>query len=226
MVETGRRTYRSPLREEQARVTRRAIVETARELFIEVGYAATTIDAVADRAGVSRKTVFTSVGGKAVLLKLACDWALAGDDEPVPIDERPAAQQMLAETDPARLLSRWARLPVRGRRAAVRHPRRAGRGRRRRPGREGTRRGVRAQPDGRRGGLRRRSSRSSAACGPAWTRSGRPRSPPRSWTRCRTAASSATPAGRWTSYAAWIEGILRASVLDPSLDPSRELAED
>lgn len=109
MVETGRRSYRSPLREEQARATRRTIVEAARELFIEVGYASTTIDAVAARAGVSRKTVFSSVGGKPMLLKLAWDWALAGDDEPVPIVDRPIIARMQAEQDPVRLVDIWTR---------------------------------------------------------------------------------------------------------------------
>jgi AcrR family transcriptional regulator len=107
VVETGRRAYRSPLRAEQARATRRTIVEAARALFLERGYAGTTIDAVADRAGVSRKTVFTSVGGKAQLLKLAWDWALVGDDEPVPMIERPVVRRMMAATDAEELLDLW-----------------------------------------------------------------------------------------------------------------------
>ena len=104
-----RRAYRSDLRTEQARATRRAVVEAAHRLYVERGYQGTTIDAVADAAGVSRKTVFTAVGGKAALLKLAFDWALAGDDEPVPLAERPEVAEMLAERDPARLAHLWAR---------------------------------------------------------------------------------------------------------------------
>ena len=103
-----RRPYRSTLREEQARATRRAVVEAARELFVEVGWSRTTIDAVASRAGVSRKTVFTSVGGKAELLKLALDWALVGDDAPVPMVDRPVIAEMAHLTDPRALVSRWA----------------------------------------------------------------------------------------------------------------------
>jgi AcrR family transcriptional regulator len=103
----GRAPYVSAVRSEQARATRRAIVAAATELFVEHGYAATTIDAVAERAGVGRKTVFSSVGGKAVLLKLAWDWALVGDDEPVPMSERPAVLAMLAERDPERLVRMW-----------------------------------------------------------------------------------------------------------------------
>ena len=77
----GRRPYRSALREEQARVTRRAVVEAARDLFVEVGWSRTTIDAVAEQAGVSRRTVFTAVGGKAALLKLPHVLAVAADDD-------------------------------------------------------------------------------------------------------------------------------------------------
>ena len=108
MPET-RRPYRSTLRESQARSTRRAVVDAARELFVELGWSGTTIDAVAARAGVSRKTVFTSVGGKAALLKLALDWALVGDDEPVPLGERQVLAEMEQQTDPRALVARWAR---------------------------------------------------------------------------------------------------------------------
>jgi AcrR family transcriptional regulator len=103
------RSYRSPLREEQVRATRRAVVAAAHDLFVERGYAGATIDAVAERAGVSRKTVFTAVGGKAVLLTLALDWALAGDDEPLPIADRPETREQMAETDPVRMVQLWAR---------------------------------------------------------------------------------------------------------------------
>ncbi len=104
----ARRPYRSTLREEQARATRRAVVGAARDLFVELGWSRTTIDAVAARAEVSRKTVFTSVGGKAALLKLALDWALVGDDEPVPMSERPVIAEMEQMTDPRQLVARWA----------------------------------------------------------------------------------------------------------------------
>lgn len=104
------RPYRSMLREEQARATRRAVVTAARDLFVERGYAGTTIDAVAERAGVSRKTVFTAVGGKAALLKTTWDWALVGDDEPIAVADRPDARGMLVETDPGSVVERWAEL--------------------------------------------------------------------------------------------------------------------
>lgn len=92
MAERDRAPYTSRLRSEQARATRRTIVAAASDLFVEKGYAATTIDAVAERAVVGRKTVFSSVGGKDALLKLAWDWAVVGDDESVPMAERPQSR--------------------------------------------------------------------------------------------------------------------------------------
>ena len=104
--------YVSEVRDEQARRTQRAIVTAARELFLAQGYAATTIDAIAQAARVSRRTVFTSVGGKAVLLKLALDWAVAGDDEPVAVADRPAVQAIVAEPDPRMALTLWVQMVV------------------------------------------------------------------------------------------------------------------
>jgi AcrR family transcriptional regulator len=103
-----KRPYRSALREEQARRTRRAIVSAASALFVESGYVGTTVDAIAERAGVSRKTVFTSVGGKPDALRLAIDWASVGDDEPVPMLERPHVREGLREPDARRVLALFA----------------------------------------------------------------------------------------------------------------------
>jgi len=109
-VVEAKRSYRSSLRDEQARTTRRTIVEAGAALFVERGYAGTTVDAIAERAGVSRKTVFTSVGGKVGLLKLAIDWALVGDDEPVSLDARPEVRELGQETDPQRAVVMWAHM--------------------------------------------------------------------------------------------------------------------
>lgn len=73
---------------------------------------ATTIDAVAEAAGVSRKTVFTAVGGKVELLKTALDWAVAGDDVGVVLADRPGMRDLLAGDDPAEVLAGWVRVLV------------------------------------------------------------------------------------------------------------------
>jgi AcrR family transcriptional regulator len=67
-VKPSRRTYHSPLRADQAQQTRRRVLESARRLFVERGYAGTTVAAVADDAGVSPETIYLS-GGKRGLLE-------------------------------------------------------------------------------------------------------------------------------------------------------------
>jgi AcrR family transcriptional regulator len=106
MSEPAKR-YASEVRDEQARRTRRAIVTAAHDLFLTQGYAATTIDGIAAAAHVSRRTVFNSAGGKAALLKLALDWAVAGDDEPIAMADRPAVKAIQAEPDPRKALMLW-----------------------------------------------------------------------------------------------------------------------
>lgn len=103
-----KKPYTSTLRRAQALATRRAIVSAAAALFVERGYGATSVDAIAEAAGVSRKTVFTSVGGKLETLKLALDWAVAGDDAPIPVLERPHVQAALSEPDARRILRGFA----------------------------------------------------------------------------------------------------------------------
>jgi AcrR family transcriptional regulator len=108
----GKRGYQSDLRAAQTRLTRRAVVDAAAELFVRQGYAATTVDAIAGSAGVSRKTVFNAVGGKAALLKLAYDWSIVGDDEPVPMSERSQVKLVQAITDPAAAVRLWVGMVV------------------------------------------------------------------------------------------------------------------
>ena len=66
-----KRPYQSSLRAQQAEATTRAIVDAAANLFSHKGYGAVSLDAVAAAAGVSRATVFTSMGGKPALLRAA-----------------------------------------------------------------------------------------------------------------------------------------------------------
>ncbi|GAA1535470.1 TetR/AcrR family transcriptional regulator [Nocardioides humi] len=88
MPDVNKRSYHSPLRAGQAEASRAAVLRAAHELFVEQGYGGTTIAQVADRAGVSKPTVFTAVGNKATLLKVVRDVAMAGDDEPRTVTAR------------------------------------------------------------------------------------------------------------------------------------------
>jgi AcrR family transcriptional regulator len=105
-----KRVYQSKLRGAHALSTRAAVIAAAGRLFVEKGYAATSIEDIAAAAGVSRATVFTSVGGKATLLKTALDVAIVGDDEPVSLPERPRSKAIRAEPDPRRYLALYAEM--------------------------------------------------------------------------------------------------------------------
>jgi AcrR family transcriptional regulator len=109
-VSTAPRRYASRLREEQARETRRRVVDAAGALFRERGYDGTTITDVAEAAGTSVATVYNAVGGKPALLKAVYDVALAGDDAPVPIAERPGFVAMQQAPDARSALHAYAGL--------------------------------------------------------------------------------------------------------------------
>ncbi len=103
-----RSEYRSPLRAAQAKATRLRVIDAATRLFVERGYGATSIDEIAEAAGVGRATVFTSVGGKASLLRVAYDVALVGDDEPIPMPQRPWARPVRVATSQTERIERYA----------------------------------------------------------------------------------------------------------------------
>ncbi|WP_392545132.1 TetR/AcrR family transcriptional regulator [Oryzobacter telluris] len=102
------RRYRSPVREEQAAATRRAVLDAARDLFTTVGYPGTTVADVARDAGVSVDTVYASVGRKPELLLAVHDMALAGGDEPVAASERDYVAQVRAAPSGAAKLRTYA----------------------------------------------------------------------------------------------------------------------
>jgi AcrR family transcriptional regulator len=104
------RPYNNAGRAEQARLARRRVVDAARDLLLERGYAATTISEIARRAGVSPETVYKSFGSKAAIAKQVYDVMLVGDDEPVPLGDRPEVHAIAAEPDRARKLMRYAAL--------------------------------------------------------------------------------------------------------------------
>jgi AcrR family transcriptional regulator len=104
-----RRAYESPRRRAQADATRGAVLSAARDLFVERGYVATTVRAIADRAGVSPETVYATFGNKRSLLSSVLDVSIVGDDEMVPLLERPWVREMRDEPDPRRRLRILAR---------------------------------------------------------------------------------------------------------------------
>jgi AcrR family transcriptional regulator len=97
-----------PRRRAKATATRRAIIEAAGPLFVELGYGGASVQAVADAAAVSRATVFNSVGGKPALLKACYDVATVGDDEAVPLPQRAGLLAVREEPDQRRMIDLYA----------------------------------------------------------------------------------------------------------------------
>jgi AcrR family transcriptional regulator len=95
----GKRRYDSSRRQELARQNRQAILEAARHLLLDNGYAATTIGEIAQQAGVSVETIYKAFGNKAGLAKAVFDVSVVGDDEPIPLAERPEIKAVEAEPD-------------------------------------------------------------------------------------------------------------------------------
>jgi AcrR family transcriptional regulator len=101
-----RRPYRSNVRAEQARRTRARVLDAARELFLEHGFSATTIAAIAKRAGVAPETVYAAYRSKGGVLEAVVHSAVLRDDEPEATLERRWVRAMLRLPDlPARIRS-------------------------------------------------------------------------------------------------------------------------
>jgi AcrR family transcriptional regulator len=96
-----RRRYDSPRRRAQAARTRHDIIEAARRLFEENGYAGTTLAAVASEADVVVETIYRSFDGKAGLLEEVIRAAVAGgaNRAQVPVTERRAIRAVIEEPD-------------------------------------------------------------------------------------------------------------------------------
>jgi len=89
-------------------VTRRAVLDAARVLFIDPGYAATPLTAIASAAGVAIQTVYKIFGSKKELLSTLVDVTVAGDDEPVALAQRQFVTDIRALTDARAKLARYA----------------------------------------------------------------------------------------------------------------------
>jgi TetR/AcrR family transcriptional regulator, regulator of autoinduction and epiphytic fitness len=96
-------------RQRRAGQTRQRILEAAADLFTAQGYAATTMQQIAERADVAWQTVYAVFGTKAAVLSAVFDVAVAGDDEPVSVAERPFVQEIRAAAEPREKAAIFAR---------------------------------------------------------------------------------------------------------------------
>jgi AcrR family transcriptional regulator len=99
------RPYDSPRRRAQAAETRRVILDTARRLFQDGGYASTSVPSIAAEANVALKTVYVIFETKAGLLRAVWEARLGGEEEVIPVLERRWFREVTAETDAVRKLA-------------------------------------------------------------------------------------------------------------------------
>ena len=92
----------------RTRLARAAVVQEARTLFTERGYAATTVEAISDRSGVPPATVYRLFASKLGILKALLDVSIAGDDQAVPLTDRPQVQALLTDPDTRNQLAGFA----------------------------------------------------------------------------------------------------------------------
>jgi AcrR family transcriptional regulator len=95
------RRYVSPRREAQAAETRRVVVDSARKLFEDGGYAATAMPSIAAAAGVAVKTVYLAFESKAGLLRAVWEARLGGGEEATPVLQRRWMLELTDEAHPA-----------------------------------------------------------------------------------------------------------------------------
>jgi AcrR family transcriptional regulator len=104
-----KRRYHSPRRQQQAAATRRAILEAAQRLFETQGYAATTMAAIAEEAGVALKTVYVVFETKSGVLRALWNLRLRGERDEVPVAQQDWYREVVEEPDPERQLRLNAR---------------------------------------------------------------------------------------------------------------------
>jgi AcrR family transcriptional regulator len=103
-----KRSYDVSSRREAAEATRQSILDAARQLFLEKGYAAATMPKIAQAAGIALDTVYAAVGKKPALFRLLLEIAISGSDGPVPAEERSYVQAIRDEANAARKLQIYA----------------------------------------------------------------------------------------------------------------------
>jgi AcrR family transcriptional regulator len=94
----------------RTRRTRAAVVEAARTLFLDRGYAATTVEAISDASDTSQPTIYRLFGSKLGILRALLDISIGGDDRAVAMADRPQVLTMLGDPDPRRQLAGFAAL--------------------------------------------------------------------------------------------------------------------
>ena len=96
----------------RTRLARAAVVEAARDLFLERGYGTTTVEAISERSDVPVATVYRLFSSKHGILAALLDVSIVGDDEEVPMADRPHVRALLGDPDPHSQLAGFVAIAV------------------------------------------------------------------------------------------------------------------
>jgi AcrR family transcriptional regulator len=107
-VKPTSRSYDNSGRAESSRARQLRVAEVTSEMLVERGYEATTMAGIAAAAAVSVPWLYKVFGPKPALVKRVYDVLLVGDADRVPLAQRPAFRDLLAETDPHQAVERYA----------------------------------------------------------------------------------------------------------------------
>ena len=99
------KSAKTTTRADRARQTRRRMLDRARELFVTEGYAATTMERIADEAGVAVQTLYYTFRTKGLLLREVIEVTAAGEEDAPPVAQRAWMQEMLTATSGQRVLA-------------------------------------------------------------------------------------------------------------------------
>jgi AcrR family transcriptional regulator len=111
MADTHEETVTSPpaRRGRRGAETRTKVEEAAGRLFTQHGYHATTLQQIADAAGVHVQTVYLAYGTKAEVLRAAAAWATSEEDPAIPPPDRRWVREIVATDDPRLKLRLYVR---------------------------------------------------------------------------------------------------------------------
>lgn len=102
------RRYDSSRRKAQARRNRERVLDAARQLFLDNGYATTTVASIANEASVSVETIYKAFGGKSGLVRAIYERGLLGRG-PIPAYQR-SDDMREQEADPRAIMREWGEL--------------------------------------------------------------------------------------------------------------------
>src|SRR5215831_1339727 len=100
-----RRAFGGAAGQARTRLARAAVTQASRALFLERGYATTTIEAISEHSDVPPATVYRLFSSKLGILKALVETSIAGDDRPLAVQDRPDVASLLDDGDPGTVLA-------------------------------------------------------------------------------------------------------------------------